>query len=204
MRRKKLHIVYLILLGIAFIWALLTLFVERKGAEKQIVLEQPFAEKTALIVYDPDPFYNLDEQISTSFAKGLNDKSVWSIKISTVASAEKLKDSNFDLYVFCANTYNWAPDKAIRDFIVNHKHLEGANVAAITLGSGATERSQRVLEGVIRQKGANLLGSETYWLMKPNDENRMSESNVYVAVDMARTFGDEIATKMNEKFIPKN
>jgi hypothetical protein len=66
-------------------------------------------------------------------------------------------------------------------------------VVAITLGCGSTQRSQRLLDELIRQKGANLIFSEVIWLMKPNDEARTKESNVGVALDKAAALGVQIS-----------
>ncbi|NND52266.1 MAG: hypothetical protein HKN54_07660, partial [Flavobacteriaceae bacterium] len=41
-------------------------------------------------------------------------------------------------------------------------------------------------------KGVELLGSEMYWLLRPNDENRMKDKNVEVAKDQAKAFGKQI------------
>jgi hypothetical protein len=35
------------------------------------------------------------------------------------------------------------------------------------------------------------LGVRPYWILRPNDEGRMSESNWEVARDLARKFGQE-------------
>jgi hypothetical protein len=41
-------------------WTALTLYVETTGSSKQWVFESVNAKKTALVIFDPDPFYNLD------------------------------------------------------------------------------------------------------------------------------------------------
>lgn len=194
-RSKKLIKIFSIIL---VIWSLLTLIAERKGTENITIIGEPTSEQKALILYDPDPFYNLDEQISKSFAEGLAENG-WLSKVITVSAASGLNNEQFNLYVFCANTYNWSPDWAISNFIKNSTNLKGKNVIAITLGSGSTGRSQRILETQIKQKEAILLASKVYWLMKPNDESRAKESNVEVAVDMANTFGKQIAESLKDQ-----
>ncbi|WP_405207984.1 hypothetical protein [Aquimarina sp. LLG6339-5] len=69
-------------------------------------------------------------------------------------------------------------------------------MVAITLGSGATKRSQRILEELIKKRGAKLMGSREFWLMKPNNESKSKRSNIKIAVEMANTFGKEIAKKI--------
>lgn len=191
----------IILITIVFLtfWTLLTFFVEKKGPEYTMIIGNPVSNQKALIVFDPDPFYNLDAQICKSFAQGLAKKG-WVSKISSIASVKNLENEQFDLYVFCANTYNWAPDWALSNYIKNHKQLKGKNVVAITLGSGSTNRSKRVFEALIKQKEAKLIDSKVFWLLRPNDESRLKEPNVKVAFDMAAIFGNQIAQHFkNEK-----
>ncbi|GAA4273387.1 hypothetical protein GCM10022258_26810 [Aquimarina gracilis] len=178
-------------------WIALTIVVQQMGPEKLATVGKN-DDYNALVIYDPDPIYNLDEKVSIAFAEGLSE-SRWKSKIATVAAAKKIEES-FDLYVFCANTYNWAPDKAIRNYIKNSTDLEGQRVVAITLGSGSTKRSQRMLEALITQKKATLIDSKTFWLMKPNDESKTKRSNRKIALEMANNFGKEIADRIrNEK-----
>ncbi|PKV50172.1 hypothetical protein ATE84_2222 [Aquimarina sp. MAR_2010_214] len=195
-RGKRMMINILVILGLTLItWIVLTVIVDKKGPEKIAVIGMSDADHKALIVYDPDPIYNLDEKISKSFAEGLSEKG-WGSKVVTVAAAKNFEKEFFDLYVFCANTYNWTPDKAIRNHIKNNDHIQGKHVVAITLGSGSTKRSQRLLEDLIKQKEAVLIDSRTFWLMKPNIESNSKRSNSKIAVEMAKTFGIEIAEKI--------
>ncbi len=178
--------------SIILFWLLLTIVVQWKGPEKTLIFGQEHQGLKALLVYNPDRFYNLDEQVCTALANSLSDNG-WSARIATVAAAETTRSEHFDAYVFCANTYNWGPDRPTRRFIKNHPGLNGSHVVAITLGSGSTQRSQRLLDELIRQKGAILLYSETLWLMKPNDESRIKVSNVKVALDKATALGSKIS-----------
>ncbi len=192
-RRKRIMTTLLFVIGLTLvIWIILTLVVGKKGPEKIALIGGSNDDKKALIVYDPDPIYNLDEKISKSFAEGLAEKG-WSSKVATVAAVKNVEEEPFDLYVFCANTYNWAPDKAIRNHIKNSNYLQGKKVVAITLGSGSTKRSQRMLEELIEQKQATLIDSKVFWLMKPNEETKTKRSNIKIAVEMANTFGKQIA-----------
>ncbi len=192
-RRKRIMTTVLLVIGLTvMIWIILSVIVSQKGPEKIAIVGKSNDNQKALIVYDPDPIYNLDEKISKSFAKGLAEKG-WLSKVATVAAAKNVEEEQFDLYVFCANTYNWAPDKAVRNHIKNHDHLKGKNVIAITLGSGSTTRSQRVLEELIIQKEAILIDSRVFWLMKPNDKSETKRSNIKIAVEKANSFGKQIA-----------
>jgi hypothetical protein len=191
--KKIIRIMFYVLIGVAIFWTILTIWADSKGKAKQWVYGNNTAAKKVLIVYDPDPIYNLDEQVCRAFAEGLSGMNV---TVATIAAAEKMNSQHFDMYVFCANTYNWRPDKVVSNFIKEQQQLKSKPAVAITLGSGSTKESQKKLEEMILQKEARLIGSRTYWLLKPNDEKRVKEKNVAVAVDMARKFAEEIIVKL--------
>lgn len=193
--KKVLKIGLTIIVVILFVWGFLTLYVEMEGADRQSHFGDANAISKAFVVYEADPFYNLDEQVCESFAKGLTAKG-WYVKVMTVPAARNLDTNQFNLYVFCANTYNWSPDWAITRFIKKHSNIYGKNVAAITLGAGSTKRSMGILENLIKEKGGNLIESETYWLWRPNDPSQSKESNVNVAKNMAEKYGEIVAEKI--------
>jgi len=184
-----------ILISILSIWLLTTLWAQFGGIQREVFIGDPKAEKRALIVYNPDPFYNLDEQVAKSFAYGLYQEDFSSV-ISTVKKAKDLKQ-DYDLYVFCANTYNFAPDWLLKRFIRTHPNLERQNVVAITLGAGATRRAKIILEGELEYKNANILASESLWLLRPNEECLPENSNIENAIQIAEEFGQYIGRKFN-------
>lgn len=193
---KWIRIVLYLTLGIAIFWTALTFWAEYSGEEKteSLSAEQPTMQ--AIIIYNPDPIYNLDEQVCKSFARGLVTNG-FSCDISTTqAVCANIK--NYDLYIFCANTYNWAPDWQVVNCIKNNTILKGKNVVAITLGAGSTELAQKKLESAINTAGAQLLASKSYWLLRPNDETRLEESNIVVANDMAFNFGQDISSQLSQ------
>ncbi|MBT8252724.1 MAG: hypothetical protein KJN68_02045 [Bacteroidia bacterium] len=192
-RLKKIAKVTLIVL---LVWAGLTIWVQYSGKEFVKTIGAEPALASALIVYNPDPIYNLDEQVCTSFAMGLKQLQIRST-IKSVKAAET-QQQDYDLYVFCVNTYNWTPDWRLTNFIKEHPKLKDAKVVALTVGAGATMRAQRKLEWHLSDRGADLLGSEMYWLLKPNDEARMKEKNAEVAQDMAMNFGKRIGSLIAE------
>ena len=187
---KKIRVVFLLLLGFLLAWSFLTLWVQFTGREMTDRVGDKGAAKEALILFNPDPIYNLDEQVCRAFAEGLAENGFF-VELATTALPFKATN-DFDLYIYCANTYNWAPDWKITRHIKDNPALQGKPAVAITLGAGSTGRSQRLLEQALQQRGVRLLGSQSYWLLRPNDESRMEESNVEVATDMARHFGREM------------
>ena len=192
---KLLRVTGIIALAMGAVWTLLTVWAESPGPKRRWKLGNPRALKRVLIIYDPDPFYNLDEQVCRSFGQALADKGM-QVTVATVRAVRELPEQAADLYVFCANTYNWAPDKSVRNYIEQQGNLSGKPVVAITVGSGGTGNAQQALEELILAHKATLLGSRSLWLMKPNDETRTQESNVAVAVSLAYVWGEKIALQM--------
>jgi hypothetical protein len=67
------------------LWLILTLWVELDGVAKSTHTRATPGAKKVLIVYDPDPVYNLDEQVCTGAAGGLSGKGI-DVTIATVAA----------------------------------------------------------------------------------------------------------------------
>lgn len=172
----------------------LTIWAESEGPSHKLEIGNRASANAALIIYSPDPFYNLDQQICESFAKGLADNG-WKVTIATIAAAMETRDTSFRLYVFCANTYNWRPDWGVTYFI-KQTVITDKNVVAITLGAGSTGHSKKVFENIIKKRKGKLIDSKSFWLWRPNDFARSKESNVTVAVDIAKKWGNQIAIKL--------
>lgn len=189
--RRAFRIGLKVIAMIALIWLGLTLWVEMDGPARAWEVGEGGWTKSALIVFDPDPIYDLDRQLCQAFAEGLAEQGIQST-IATVAAAEEMEQAPPDLFVLCANTYNWRPDRSIVHYVESTTSLKGASVVAITLGSGSTEASQHAFEECIRAEGAVIIASRSSWLMRPNDDSRMAEGNVTVAVDMARRWAAEL------------
>ena len=176
---------------ILLIWLALTLWVQQERSATTWSTQWAGARREALILYNPDPIYNLDAQLARAFSEGLKEAG-WAC---AAASYEAFQDSvppGKDLYVIIANTYNWAPDWPTRHFVERSSWLEGASVVAITLGSGATERSRRLFEEVLQARRVKLLDSRTFWLLRPNGDSRMEEPNVDVARGLVREWAERL------------
>ncbi len=89
--KKPLKIVGVSALVIAIAWTFLTIWAESIGPKRSWKLGNPTARKKVLIVYDPDPFYNLDEQVSRSFGQALADQGM-RVTVATVKVAETYAD----------------------------------------------------------------------------------------------------------------
>ena len=62
---------FFLVVSIAVLWIALSVWVEYFGAEKGQMVGKA-GPRSALLVYNPDPIYNLDQQICLSFAQGLS------------------------------------------------------------------------------------------------------------------------------------
>lgn len=65
--KKLLRVADITMLAIGAVWIFLTIWAESTGPKRSWKVGSQAAKKRVLIVYDPDPFYNLDEQVSQSF-----------------------------------------------------------------------------------------------------------------------------------------
>ncbi len=177
--------------SILAIWIILTIWAELpKGSDKEWILGNNSSNKKALVVYNPDLFYNLDEQVCKAAAEVLAEKQ-YHVTVTTVAAAKSIVTSDYNLYIVCANTYNWRPDWPTTSFIKS-TNLKDKHVMAITLGSGSTKVSQKHLEEKIKKAGGHLLASRSLWLMRPNDETRIKEKNVKVGISMTKSWVKEV------------
>lgn len=170
-----------------------------RGKGKQWAYGNSTAAQKVLITYNPDPFYNLDEQLCKTFAKTFAQESFYVI-VTTISSAKDMQADTFDMYMFCANTYNWAPDWPTVNFIQDKIDLKNKPVLALTIGSGSTKKSQQKLNKNIKAAGARLIDSKTLWLLRPNDESRIKEKNTEVAKSLVKDWASEIAKKLNQSF----
>ena len=195
--KKIVKIFLIVILFILLIWIATTIWAQAEGTAKIEIIGNEKSSKKALIVYDPDPFYNLDQQVCESFANTLKDYD-WRVTVGTVKAIKKTNISSYDLYVFCANTYNWDPDWSVSRYIQRSKDLYKKNVVAITLGAGSTERSQKSLEVLIKGKSVKLLGSKSFWLLKPNDETRTDVSNIKIVNEQVGKWALELNDSIQE------
>lgn len=180
-----------------FIWVVLTVWVEKEGPYEKWNMGNLDASKKALILYDPDPFYNLDQQVCESIGSVLADND-FNVSLATVAAIEGTRTNDYQLYVFCANTYNCEPDWAISKLIRKQLILKNKKVIAVTVGAGSTKHFQKVFEQLIKSKKAKLLDSKAFWLWKPNNEAKNKEANIKVAVEMSKKWASKIVKHINK------
>lgn len=177
---------------IVITWTIATYYVEQEGPALKIEYGNSFHQKKAILIFDPDPIYNLDEQVCKSIAKALEEE-MWKATVVSVAALSNVVLVDYDLFIFCANTYNWSPDRAIKNLVDKEDFFLGKKVAALTVGSGSTKRAHRVFESLINTKDCDLIDSKELWLMRPNDDNS-TEKNVKIANEKAEEWGKKLAT----------
>ncbi|MBK8228429.1 MAG: hypothetical protein IPK70_14805 [Flavobacteriales bacterium] len=174
-----------VLIGVGLFWGLLTWWAERPGRPfSEYMLADEADARTALIVFDPDPIYDLDAQVAAAMAKRLHSMG-WNARVQDAASMDTESPLDAELRIVIANTYNWAPDGGVLDYVQREPGMAKAPVIAITLGSGSTARAHRIFLQAIKARGADVVGARELWLMRPNDESRTQEPNTAVACDLA-------------------
>jgi flavorubredoxin len=184
-------------MSVAIIWTLLTVWVMAPAKENITIIGDRSDSLRVLITYDPDPIYNLDEQVCRAVAKALAENDI-QVVLATTEAARKIDVHSFRSVVICANTYNWSPDRAVIEFVKNCSDLDNKDVVAITVGSGSTAKAREKFERELELAGANIIFSKEWWLMRPNDESRVKENNVDVAVDQAYDLGLTLSGRLRQ------
>jgi NAD(P)H-dependent FMN reductase len=185
---------YFILAVITLSWVGLTIYVQRDGQDISVDIDGVEPSNKALVVFDPDPFYNLDQQLCKVFGETINQYQ-WQVNIRSVSMALNVQTFDYDLIVLCANTYNWAPDNSLVKWL-KRINLNQKPVVLLTLGGGSTARAQGILEDLVSEQGAIILGSEEFWSWRPNDENRTELANNLVAQNLVKDFAKEMIKKL--------
>ena len=144
--RRVFRIISRVLLSIGLIWGLLTIWVEQLRPAQTWEFPVQTPKGNILVLFNPDPIYNLDQQVAESFATAAQQHAR--------SSRQSIDPGRFDLFVFCANTYNWSPDRPTKKYIRKARWLEGRPVVAIIMGSGSTARSGRLLRELLQEQSA--------------------------------------------------
>ncbi|MEM7573706.1 MAG: hypothetical protein AAF433_12425 [Bacteroidota bacterium] len=176
------------------IWLGLTMYVQMPNGHYIASFGPDTAPQRALILYDADPFDNLDQQLSTAFASGLTNRG-WNATVSTVKAIRKEPLFDYDLYVFCANTYNGEPDWTISHYLRSEIDLSGKAVVGICVGAGATARAQRTLECKINKAGGFLLDARSFSLARPNDSDDQSKLQLEAARTQVMEWAAELVAQ---------
>lgn len=178
-----------------FLWVFASAWVDVEGSHIEEKYTAENEKLNALIVFNSDPIYNLDEQVCRAFAEEFKKHGISSTLV-TNTEIYPYVNNEFDVFVFCANTYNFSPDNGVKRAIKLIKNIENVPAVAITLGTGGTKSSKKKFEYFLECRNVDLIGSKSYWLKKQNDASNTTQNNVTNAVNMAKKWASEIALNL--------
>lgn len=96
------------LLGIfimLLLWLIASLYVRTHRDALFWSLGDKTSHRKAILVYNPDPFYNFDDQLCKSFATTLSENN-WYAEVLTIKAVKEKDIDSTDIMVFCSNAYN--------------------------------------------------------------------------------------------------
>lgn len=147
----------------------------------------------ALIFYHPSRDAGFSDDLSLSVARAFQEAG-FTVERETVTGETPSSPAGYDIIAVVSNTYFWTPDKPTRRYL-DRARLDGLPAIGLIGGAGATGRSERLLGDALREAGARVVATRSFWLLRPNDESRMDEANRAVALDLARRFAEEAAVR---------
>lgn len=168
----------------------LTVAVEIESTYKHEILSGGTANR-ALILFHPSRDAHFSDELSISLAEGLKAAG-FSVHRATLTSDTPSAFEGYALIAVVSNTFWWTPDLPTLRYL-ERARFNGVNAIGVIGGGGATERSQRMLDEALRKTGANVIGTRSLWLWRPNDESRPGEPNKQVALQLANAFAVEAA-----------
>lgn len=182
----------LALLAVALVGgSIVTIVVEREAAYRIEPIAAAGRLGSALVLYHPSRDAHFSDDLSLAVARGLGEAG-WRVDRETLTSETPGQPREYQLVIVVSNTYFQMPDRPTLRWLARAK-LDGIPTIGMIGGLGATGRSERVLGEALRATGAQVLGTQSYWIMRPNDERRLKEPNRRVALDRAAAFAHKAA-----------
>lgn len=166
--------------------AIVTAFVEMEDSYTHEVLGGQ-GDLKALVLFHPSRDAHFSQELSLALSKGLIAAG-FTVHRATLTQDTPESPKDYALIAVVSNTYWWTPDLPTLRYLARAR-LQGVHAIGLIGGAGSTGRSQRLLEESLRQTGAKVMGTRSFWLLRPNDETRMSEANREVARQMATQIG---------------
>lgn len=173
---------------VAAAWLALSVAVELEGAYVQQDLGGPGPAK-ALVLYHPSRDAHFSEDLSLAAAEGLKAAG-FRVTRATLTGRTPARPKGYALVVIVSNTYYWTPDLPTLHYL-ERARLDSITVLGLIGGAGSTGRSQRVLHQALRSTGATVLPTHSFWLWRPNSEQRTQMANRQVALGQARQLSQE-------------
>jgi hypothetical protein len=182
----------------AVIWIVAILLVATLGVTAYVEAEADYRHETiaatgspkALVLYHPSRDVGFSDEISLAVAQGLKDAGL-AVDRATMTGKTPASPRGYALVAVVSNTYWFTPDTPTLRYLGRAK-LQGTSAIGLMCGAGSTGRSERKLSQALEGTGATVLSTRSYWVSRPNDENRTSVPNREVARQMARQFGLEV------------
>jgi hypothetical protein len=160
----------------------------RQAAALREILNPAGTRGRALVAYHPG-LSDFQARVSRAFARGLAQGG-WRVELVTVSVTAPADLTSYDLVALGGPTYWWAPARPLQRYIGRLGDLHGKPSVVLLTGAGATERSQRMLEELIRAHHGTLVASHVYFTMAPNREAGYSwRTNKDVGVANAESAG---------------
>jgi hypothetical protein len=184
MKKWALFSILVLLAGLAVI----TVMVELEGAYQQESLGGEGPAK-ALVLFHPSRDARFSDELSLALSDGLKEAG-FSVERATLTQDTPGAPKEYALIAVVSNTYWWTPDLPTLHYLARAR-LDGIAAIGLIGGAGATGRSRQMLDDALRQTGAKVIQTRSFWLFRPNDETRMSEDNRAVARELAKRFGLE-------------
>jgi len=176
----------LLLLGVAGV----SVAVEREAQYVREELGGPGPAR-ALVLYHPSRDATFSDDLSLAVARGFQEAGLGVVR-ATVTRDTPAHPEGYAVIAVVANTYWWTPDLPTLRYL-RRARFDGTPVVGLIGGAGATGRSERMLGEALRATGGTVVGTRSFWLLRPNDETRMDEPNRGVALELARRFASEAA-----------
>lgn len=181
-KRILLAVAGLLLGGVANV----TVAVERE-AEYTLQLLGGQGERRALILYHPSRDAQFTDELSLAIAEGLKAAG-YAVDRATLTGDTPAQPTGYQLLVVVSNTFFWTPDMPTLRYL-KRARLDRLPTVGVIAGGGATTRSQQMLERSLSDSGASVIGMYSFWISRPNDEQRLEEPNRDVALQLARQLG---------------
>ena len=143
----------------------------------------------ALVLFHPSRDAHFSDDLSMAFAEGLKAAG-FAVELATLTRKTPGDPTGYALIGIVTNTYYWTPDLPTLRYL-KRANLHGIAVVGVVGGAGSTGRSQRILDEALQRTGAQVIATRSFWLWRPNDENRMGEPNRDVALQLAKQLGTD-------------
>ena len=172
-------------LGLAAV-VIVTLVMEAEGKYVHEDLDGAGTPR-ALILYHPSRDAHFSDDLTLALAEGLRTAG-FRVERAILTRETPARPEGFGLIAVVCNTYWWTPDLPTLRYL-KRARLDSVPVVGLIGGAGSTTRAERLLDQALHGTGATVIGTRSFWLLRPNDETRMKEPNRKVARDLARDFG---------------